>query len=203
MVGLAAGTAWASVDLGEVARRCAGIRRMSTRRQSERSSRARSTTCGRLSAAQTHRFTSPSCRRRQPTSLAVTWLRSPASWLTPSADPAPTAWSSGPLPGREHRTACRRSRRSRASGARRQWRGHGGGAQRLRRPSGGCSRSSGGSGGSGEGGDDDSGSSWVLPAVIAAGAGGAGLLVWRRSRRRQAEAAERAGGGGRSPTAQG
>jgi hypothetical protein len=52
--------------------------------------------------------------------------------------------------------------------------------------------SSGGSGGSGEGGDDDSGSSWVLPAVIAAGAGGAGLLVWRRSRRRQAEAAERA-----------
>ena len=45
----------------------------------------------------------------------------------------------------------------RASGARRQWRGHGGGAQRLRRPSGGCSRSSGGSGGSGEGGDDDSG----------------------------------------------
>jgi hypothetical protein len=52
--------------------------------------------------------------------------------------------------------------------------------------------SSGGSGGSGEGGDDDSGSSWVLPAVIAAGAGGAGLLVWRRSRRRRAEAAERA-----------
>jgi hypothetical protein len=50
---------------------------------------------------------------------------------------------------------------------------------------------SGGSGGSGEGGDD-SGSSWVLPAVIAAGAGGAGLLMWRRSRRRQAEAAERA-----------
>jgi hypothetical protein len=52
--------------------------------------------------------------------------------------------------------------------------------------------SSGRSGGSGEGGDDDSGSSWVLPAVIAAGAGGAGLLVWRRSRRRRAEAAERA-----------
>ena len=52
--------------------------------------------------------------------------------------------------------------------------------------------SSGGSGGSGEGGDDGSGSSWVLPAVIAAGAGGAGLLVWRRSRRRRAEAAERA-----------
>jgi hypothetical protein len=49
----------------------------------------------------------------------------------------------------------------------------------------------GSSGGSGEG-DDDSGSSWVLPAVIAAGAGGAGLLVWRRSRRRRAEAAERA-----------
>ena len=52
--------------------------------------------------------------------------------------------------------------------------------------------SSGGSGGSGEGGGDDSGGSWVLPAVIAAGAGGAGLLVWRRSRRRRAEAAERA-----------
>jgi hypothetical protein len=55
-----------------------------------------------------------------------------------------------------------------------------------------AAESSGGSGGSGEGGDDDSGSSWVLPAVIAAGAGGAGLLVWRRSRRRRAEAAERA-----------
>jgi hypothetical protein len=56
----------------------------------------------------------------------------------------------------------------------------------------GSSGGSGGPGGSGEGGDDDSGSSWVLPAVIAAGAGGAGLLVWRRSRRRRAEAAERA-----------
>ena len=201
MVGLAAGTAWASVDLGEVARRCAGIRRMSTRRQSERLVDEVDDLRSAIRSADT-----PIYIAVLPASAADLAGGDAAEVASQLADAVGRPGTYGVVVGDRFRAGSTELPAGEAADpAQAALDANGedtaavlndfvdrvadaadppGAPAALAR-------------------EATTTAEKVPPAVIAAGAGGAGLLVWRRSRRRQAEAAERADGGGRSPTAQG